>query len=393
MFIFNQESFLYQDPWISTFSDRLKSLSMGTTKIAYFYNRVDNSTFRYRVYNMINVIQQKLENISTSFFTDIDLHLMDQVIDQSDILILCRVKYSNHINTLITRAKNKGVRVIFDVDDLVFNADHTHLILNTLDQDLNYSEAWDSWFAYIGRIGATLKLCDEAIATNDFLAEQIRLFAGIKTHIIPNFVNEEQMTISKRIYDQKINNGFKRDRYVYLGYFSGTPSHNRDFAILNNSLIKLFKIRDDIRVVIVGYMEVKGDLAKYKDRIIFHPFQDYVNLQRLIASVEINLVPLQNNIFTNCKSELKYFEAAICGTLSIASKTYTYTNAIKNRVNGYLAGDIEWVNKILELCNLIDNSAYSTMAEQAHLHAINGYAWYNQGEKILKMIKGGNELF
>jgi len=341
---------------------------------------------------MIKVIGQKLEDVSASFFTDNDLSMMDQVINQCDILILCRVKYSNRINTLITRAKNKGVRVIFDVDDLVFNCDYTHLILNTLDQNLNPSEAWDFWFAYIGRIGATLKLCDEAITTNEFLAEQIRLFAGVKTYIIPNFVNEEQLTISQNIYSQKIDNGFKRDGYLYLGYFSGTPSHNLDFAILSSSLIRLFKIRDDIKVVIVGYMEIKGDLAKYKDRIIFHPFQDYVNLQRLIASVEINLVPLQNNIFTNCKSELKYFEAAICGTLSVASKTYTYTQAIKDGVNGYLAGTIQWVDKILELSKLVDDGNYAHMAKQASEHAISNYAWFGQDKHILNMIKGFHEL-
>jgi hypothetical protein len=195
VFIFDQKPFAYQDPWLSSLSDRIRGLSSGTTKIAYFYNRVDNSTFRYRVYNMINVITNKLEDISASFFTNNDLDLMDQVINQCDILILCRVKYSNRINTLITRAKNKGVRVIFDVDDLVFNTDYVHLLLNTLDQDLAPTEAWDFWFADIGRIGATLKLCDEAIVTNEFLAQQIRLFAEIKTYIIPNFVNEEQLTI------------------------------------------------------------------------------------------------------------------------------------------------------------------------------------------------------
>ncbi|HLX54926.1 MAG TPA: glycosyltransferase [Aquella sp.] len=393
MFIFEHPSIKYKDPWTSSFSDRIKSLSLGTTKIAYFYNQVDNSTFRYRVYNMIKVIRQKLQDVSASFFTDNDLNLMDQVINQCDILVLCRVKYSNRINTLITRAKNKGVRVIFDVDDLVFNTDYTHLILNTLDQNLNPPETWDFWFAYIGRIGATLKLCDEAITTNEFLAEQIRLFAGIKTHIIPNFVNEEQLTVSQNIYNQKIANGFKRDGYLHLGYFSGTPSHNRDFAILSNSLIKLLEIRDDIKVVIVGYMEIKGEFAKYKDRIIFHPFQDYVNLQRLIASVEINMVPLQNNIFTNCKSELKYFEAAICGTLSVASKTYTYTNAINDGVNGYLAGTTQWVDKILELIKLVDNGKYSYMAEQASRHAISNYAWFNQDRNILNMIRGGDGEF
>jgi glycosyltransferase involved in cell wall biosynthesis len=156
---------------------------------------------------------------------------------------------------------------------------------------------------------------------------------------------------------------------------------------LINSFIRLFEIRDDIKVVIAGYMDIKEELVKYKDRIIFYPFQDYVNLQRFMASVEINLVPLQNNTFTNCKSELKYFEAAIGGTLSVASKTYTYKKAITDGVNGYLSGDIEWVDKILKLANLVDNGGYADMAKRAQQHAIDNYAWFNQSENILNMIK------
>ena len=62
-----------------------------------------------------------------------------------------------------------------------------------------------------------------------------------------------------------------------------------------------------------------------------------MNLQRLIAEVEINISPLQNNLFTNCKSELKYFEAAIAGTITVATPTYAFSRAIVDGENGFLA--------------------------------------------------------
>ncbi len=45
-------------------------------------------------------------------------------------------------------------------------------------------------------------------------------------------------------------------------------------------------------------------------RITFAPFVDFVELQRLIAEVDVNIFPLVQNTFTNCKSQLKFFEAA-----------------------------------------------------------------------------------
>jgi hypothetical protein len=61
------------------------------------------------------------------------------------------------------------------------------------------------------------------------------------------------------------------------------------------------------------------ELATLKDRIEVVPLQDFINLQRSIVEVEIHIAPLQDNVFTNCKSDLKFFDAAICGILTLAS--------------------------------------------------------------------------
>ena len=76
---------------------------------------------------------------------------------------------------------------------------------------------------------------------------------------------------------------------------------------------------------------------RYRDRIEFYPLQDFMNFQRLIAEVEINIAPLQDNTFTNCKSELKFFEAAICGTLTLATPTFSFRNSIVHGTTGFFS--------------------------------------------------------
>jgi glycosyltransferase involved in cell wall biosynthesis len=136
--------------------------------------------------------------------------------------------------------------------------------------------------------------------------------------------------------------------------------------------------------MLAGYIEPEHALSPFASRIQQVPFTDYVNLQRWIGSVDFNLVPLQNNIFTNCKSELKYFEAAAVGTPSIASPTYTYANAIDDGVNGRLAKAHEWTEVIMAAIH--EKDRYPEMASKAHDHALTHYAWDRQYPAILKAL-------
>jgi glycosyltransferase involved in cell wall biosynthesis len=389
MFIVDQAHSDYKDPWSISFEQRYLELCDGLRRVAYFYERPDTSTFRYRVYNMIQVLRTYGDKIGASFFCNDDKDNLDLVIDAADTIVICRARYNDHINYMITRAHAKGKRVLFDVDDLVFNTDYTHLILRTLDQNIEASETWDHWFGWIGRIGATLKMCDGAIATNDYLARHIAEFSGLSTCVIPNFLNREQLAISNEIYQKKVDSSFARTDSIDIGYFSGTPTHNNDFAIVAQSLAKIMRKDSRVRLFVVGFLEPKSGLEEHADRITFYPLHDFINLQHLMSLVEINIVPLLDNGFTNCKSELKYFEAAAVGTLTIATPIYSYASAITHEKNGYLSRSTEWHNGISTMIEKIDN--YKDMACVAREHAIDRYAWSNQLNKIEGAVFGKAE--
>jgi glycosyltransferase involved in cell wall biosynthesis len=389
MFLINQEPSDYQDPWSIPFEQRYRELCDGSRRVAYFYERPDTSTFRYRVYNMIQVLRTYGKGIGASFFGYDDKDHIDLIVDAADVIVICRTRYNDYVNQMITRAHAHGKRVLFDVDDLIFNTDYTHLILRTLDQSTEASETWDQWFGKMGRVGATLKMCDGAIATNDYLASRITEFSGLPTSIIPNFLNREQLVISDKIYQQKVSSNFARTDTIDIGYFSGTPTHNHDFAIVAKSLARVMRENSLVRLTVVGFLEPKSGLEGYSDRITFHPLQDFVNLQRLMSLVEINIVPLQDNGFTNCKSELKYFEAAAVGTVTIATPIHSYASAITNGKNGYLSSSTEWHNRISTVIGRLDS--YKEMALTAHEHAIEQYAWFNQLKKIESVVFGKAE--
>ncbi|MGH8605409.1 MAG: glycosyltransferase family 1 protein, partial [Gammaproteobacteria bacterium] len=321
MFLFDIPAVAYADPWVMPFGQRLAALKGGTRRIVYFYGRPDNSTFRYRVYNMIQALESEAGEASAAYFCHDDLEHLELFANRLDVLVVCCTLYDNRVNALISKVKSCGKPVLFDVDDLVFDPDYTHLILRTLDQDLRHPDVWDHWFGWIARTGATLRLCDGAITPNAFLAERIREFAGIPVAVVPNFMNREQLAISERVLEQKRASGYRRNGRIHLGYFSGTPTHNKDFELVASALERLLETDPRVVVLVVGFMDLDERFTRFGGRVEVHPFQDFINLQRLMGGVEINLVPLQYNTFTHCKSELKYFEAAAVGTISVASPT------------------------------------------------------------------------
>jgi len=376
VFILSGRPIKYSDPWTRPLGDRLAALEKGHKRVAYFYERADNSTFRYRVYNMVEALGQSGRDISAAYFFEREIDQLDAAVDMADVLVICRSRYTNKLNRLITRVQSKGKPVFFDVDDLIFDPDYIHLLLTTLDQKLKNPESWDFWYARVGRIGATLRMCDRAIVTNDYLASRVRHYADKPVSVVPNFLNEEQMEISRRIFEEKKVRQFARNEEIHLGYFSGTPTHNKDFEIVSGTLAQLLQNDPRLRVRIVGFLDLKGPIRSYRSRFEFHPLSDFINLQRLIGEVEINLVPVQDNIFTNCKSELKYFEAGITGTVTVASPIFTLANAIRDGENGFIANAFQWDEKLQCLLENIDS--YPLMAEKAFAHSDQNYCWENQ---------------
>jgi glycosyltransferase involved in cell wall biosynthesis len=378
----------FVEPWMQTLHQRVRALRRRSAaiRIAYVYEQPDTSTFRYRIYNMIQAIDDGTGEIAAAWFAESEIDKLLTLMPSLDRVVLCRMRYSDAVNRLITCARRLGCVTIFDCDDLVFDIDYAHLILNTLDQRIE-GAAWTYWYSYISRIGATAKLCDRAILTNEYLAAKFRSFSGnIDVRVIPNYLNREQMQLGRQIYSAKSGGGFRRSAQIHLGYFSGSPTHNNDFAVISAALARLLARDRRLVLRLVGFMQPTAALLPFSDRIERHELLDFLNLLRLTGSTEFNLAPLQDNQFTNCKSELKYFEAAIVGTISLASPTFVFRRAIAAGETGYLVNSTDWDQKLSDAIGAIDT--LPMMAAAAHQHAVQRYSWQTMGPCIRAALLG-----
>lgn len=376
----------YSDPWVLPLQTRMSMLCRRSRRVAYFYEEPNNSTFRYRAYNMAQVLNEQAasEGISASFFFNADQAHFDDIAQLADVLVICRSRYDALVSDLVRKFKSRGKRVLFDVDDLVFDTRYTHLVVTTLGLDTSNERVWNDWFAMMGRLGATLDLCDGAITTNELLASKLVDRSGLPTSVIPNFLNREQMEVSDRVFDKRQRENFGGDGKIYLGYFSGSPSHRLDFAIVEEALAEVLRADERLHLVVVGYVDTSRALSGLDARITRVPFQDYVNLQRYIGGVHFNLMPLQHNAFTNCKSELKFFDAAVVGTVSVASPSFTYERSIEHGRTGYLAKATEWTRVLREAIDRLAD--YPRMAAAARDAACQKFLWTGQKETIIRAL-------
>ncbi len=377
----------YDPPWErESLDSRLAALQGRRPRVAWLYEKPDTSTYRYRVYNMIEGLRaDRRGRASAAWFELADIPALLPRLAEIDTLVIARARYDADVARLIATARGRGVRVLFDCDDLVFDTRYVHLVLDTLAQDPRHPGAWDWWFAYIGRIEATARLCDGGITTNPFLAERMQEVVSGPVAIVPNFLNRGQQEVSDGLLTAKRMRRYVGDGPVTVGYFSGTPSHQHDFAIVTGALCRLLDRDPDVRFRIVGFMDDIGDLAAFGDRVERLPLHDWVNLQRLIAEVEVNIAPLQENIFTNCKSELKFFEAAAVGTWTVATPTSTFAAAMKDDRAGRLCDAYDWDTALEEAVGLArDTSRYAEAAEENAEAVRDRYGWNCFADTILE---------
>jgi len=377
-------------PWEVDFPSRCRLLreylKEGIPVALLLYERADTSTFRYRAYNVMQITRYSRKWKSIYFFMN-EIEMLLPYLSKISLAIIIRVRWTHVIEKFINEVKSNHIPLLFDVDDLIFDTKYLPIVTNTLNVPFKDDRDYEFWFGCISRIEYTAASADGFIATNSFLGDRLKAKFNKPYGVIPNFLNEEQLCISERCCEQK-KNQISRNPFT-IGYFSGTPSHVNDFKVIYQEIILLLEEFKNIELKVVGFMEFPKEIQPMikTGRVTFTPLVDFLELQCLISQVDINIVPLVKNIFTNCKSELKYFEAAVVNTITCATPTEVYTKAIQHGETGFLCEQGKWydtlknIYKEKEDCQYILNNAYEHVCE------------YYSGARIVEKVEEAYDKF
>lgn len=270
--------------------------------------------------------------------------------------VIYRCPITPDIEKFINKAKENNKVTFYDIDDLVFDLDRTKEIKAVQEMSKKDRELYDDG---VVRMQKTLNLCDYGIASTT------RLQTEMSKYLTDVYVNRNVASEAMISFSEKALALPKDNEKIMIGYFSGTITHNDDFKLVMSPLVKLLKEYDNVYLKIVGLLDLPEEMESVKDKIISSPFVDWKNLPELIHSVDINIVPLEDSIFNEAKSENKWTEASLVKVATVASNVGALKDVIEDKKTGLLStSEEDWYNNLKEL---IENKEYrKTLAENAY---------------------------
>jgi glycosyltransferase involved in cell wall biosynthesis len=302
------------------------------------------------------------------------LDRIDDLSDYADVLMAVRLPYDGRVDRLFRKFSNRGKKIYFDIDDLIIDGRYDTLVAANLGYRLEGEDLY-WWSAFIANWRKALSLADEVITTNAHLAAAIAEISPHPVHVVPNTLNQHQLDVT---ISPKASVGAG----LHIGYFSGSKSHDHDFEVARQALITHLEASPSSRLTVVGHLESLTGFDSVQSQVTRLPFMDFLDLQDALRSVDLNIVPLQNSAFTEAKSELKYFEAAVAGTPTLASSTAVFGSVITDGVNGFLARPSEWGAK-LDMIAGMTTPHRAAVADAARSHALANYS----PEALLQHLK------
>ncbi len=369
------------EPWNILLEERIKELKQAKAahkKIAIIlYPEQDKaSSFRYRGYNIYQATKNSKKWQLIYFFLE-EISTVFELIPEIDILIFGRItRWSPEFDRLAIAAKNNNITILQDLDDCICGTKYIKDMFNVVSPDFVDQEYWINTCAHYELISY---LADGFIVTNDYLGKILSQSHGGKPYkVIKNFLNNEQIKLAQSIEKQN-NSDFR------IGYFSGSHTHLTDFEVVYPEILQLLEDNQNFKLIIVGMLDLPKTAKKYieKGQIICRPMVDFLTLEKLQSEVDVNIAPLAENIFANCKSELKFFEAGLVKTPTVASPSYSFSRAIVNNKTGFLCKPGQWYDTITNLYN--DSELKDRIASSAFQSSIENYSPENNLKQIEKV--------
>lgn len=221
-------------------------------------------------------------------------------------------------DTQIDELRKAGVRIVFEFDDLIVSRvalEHAGI----LDQVTSHQAA--GLFRQADDLLATAQRADALIVSTPFLASHYadpdHGLADKPCFVIPNFVETDDFRPAG-------------PKTVTFAFTSPSGSIQSELAMLTAFLDSYDRqATTDWSILVIGNLTAQERLSAQDwrhGRVVSHPFSDFEDYLRTIASAETVLVPLSDTSFNRAKTPIRLMDAAIVGTQAVFCPVGTYAD-------------------------------------------------------------------
>jgi GT2 family glycosyltransferase/glycosyltransferase involved in cell wall biosynthesis len=273
----------------------------------------------------------------------------------ADLVVIWRAEWAAALEAACAVWRRNGARIVFDVDDHMFDPDLARV--EVIDGIRSLGVAEEQVAEMYGRVQRTLLAADVGTATTEELACGMRSL-GRTAFVLPNGFDWRTYRASRLA---AIARGRQEDDgLVRIGYAAGSCTHQQDFAAAVSAVAGVLRDNPHCRLVLFrqGAFGRKildpaefPDLTGLEHQVEWRPMVPLAQLPEEMARFDVNIAPLEvDNVFCEAKSELKFFEAALVGVPTVASPTGPFARAIRDGETGMLARTAaEWRAALGEL--------------------------------------------
>lgn len=324
---------------------------------------------KYRVIQKQEMLEELGIPCSVTSWTD--SNEAKKQISLASLVIFYRVPGLDSVMDLIAECRRLNIKTLWEVDDLVFDED----VLKT-SSTINLLEPAEREGVINGAklYRQAMLACDEGIASTSGLAKAMQE-AGLETvYVVENALDDETLAAARSIEGRLKK---QEDGLIRIIYGSGTKTHNIDFLEAAPALANILKENPNVRFRIIGYLELPEYFDEVQSQIERIPFCNYTEYLTYLSECDISIAPLENFVFNDAKSNIKYLEASITKVASVCSPRAAFADVIVNGENGFLADNEQQWHEAFdtliqnpELRDSMAQAAYRTVTETYSPQAI-----------------------
>lgn len=339
---------------------------MGKTKrILFITHKTSGAPARYRVQALSSGISDLGINVAV---THPELPDLLEELNNSSHVILFRLWATEHLieSLAVAQANNPDLIVGFDVDDPLW----VKFDVQT-DEEKRNTEAMQT----------LMRGCDFMLGSTRELALRGGQFADMPGFHTPNSVHPQSLQASQRARRlPRIPGGGQR-----IAFQSGSGTHSEHWEVAEKAVLHYLENNPKSSLFMFGIAPWTENLDKFRKQVVQIPLMDWLDLPYWINQMDLVVSPVGGVEWgANTKSAIKWLEAALVRTPTVASSTEPFRAAITDGVTGFLCDKDGWDGAIERALN---TKSLRKVRKAAYQQAVTECSAKNSAKILLDGLK------
>jgi glycosyltransferase involved in cell wall biosynthesis len=343
-----------------TKQENINSTSIKAKVIVFSFDAAGTACAAIRILHPLSFLKDQLEVFWCVGIKNKVAKVNDELIETADLIIIQRGFPCKLTLPIINKCLDSGKPVIYDIDDNLLEIPSVNPI-GRIDQNK----------AYLIKM---IEKCHSVTVSTDELKKKI-LGINPHVHVLPNLLNDNIWKFNQKRYEKK--------GQLTIGY-AGTITHENDLGQIELAIEKIGnEYGTQVNFLFFGCVT---DFLKKECNVHCIQFEsNYTKYAQKLQQLDLDImvVPLEDNEFNRCKSNIKWLEVSSCGIPGIYSDLPPYNSCVKHLRNGMLAGNnyLEWFDAMVYL---IENPEMRKMIGQtAQMDVMHGYRMSDHADIFL----------